>query len=203
MFSSEETEWQTPPEIFDPISAYFGGFTLDAAASQANHLVPVYYSMDGLMKQHFSTPNRVRSVEGDGLSGSWAVDGYGHLPTTETAIMGAKVWCNPPYSRETKEHPGIDSWVKKAATEVRRGGVEVAALLLPARTEVQWFQNWVAPYATVVFITGRVRFIGPDGKRQSSAPFPSLIAVYRPDFHVKPGQLDSRLWDPRTSDFEL
>lgn len=216
MFSSDETEYQTPPEIFGPINKYVGGFTLDAAASPENHLVPIYYSLDGLTKQFFSTPSVIDDTV-DGLTGSWVVDKQGHRPHGPDDPMMSKVWCNPPYSRELKGVPGLTSWVKKAATETRMGGIENATLLLPARTETQWFQDWVAPYAIVVFIVGRVRFIGHDKKcrrelghtaadpihRLGAAPFPSALAVYEKDFHVRPGVMESRIWDPRTSDFEL
>lgn len=36
--------WETPPEEFEIISAAFGGFDLDVAASDANHLCPRYFT---------------------------------------------------------------------------------------------------------------------------------------------------------------
>jgi phage N-6-adenine-methyltransferase len=42
-------DWETPPAIFDPLHAEFG-FTLDAAANEANAKVPTYYSESALEK---------------------------------------------------------------------------------------------------------------------------------------------------------
>lgn len=61
--------WQTPPELFAALSAEFG-FCLDVAASDTNHMLPVYFTeQDSALTQSWSVP---------GLSGY--------------------CWCNPPYS---------------------------------------------------------------------------------------------------------
>lgn len=46
-----KNEWRTPPEIFESLNAAFN-FSLDAAASDKNHLVPRYYTKvdDGLTR---------------------------------------------------------------------------------------------------------------------------------------------------------
>lgn len=43
MFSSKSDEWETPIEIFEQLHRYLG-FTLDAAASPENALLPKYYT---------------------------------------------------------------------------------------------------------------------------------------------------------------
>lgn len=88
----------------------------------------------------------------DGLSQQW---------------LGSVCWMNPPYGRE------IGKWVQKAAEESRRGTTVVA--LLPARTDTKWWHEWVAPYAELRFVKGRLKF----GGAKNSAPFPSVVAVYR------------------------
>ena len=78
------------------------------------------------------------------------------------------VWLNPPYGRT------IGQWVEKARRESERGATVVC--LLPARTDTAWFHDHVLDKAKVRFLRGRLRFVGAE----SSAPFPSMLAIYRP-----------------------
>ena len=93
---------------------------------------------------------RYFTKEQDGLQQDWG---------------GAVIWCNPPYGRE------IGKWVEKCA---KRIGVSV--MLLPARTDTRWWQEYIVdnPTADVRFIKGRLKF--GDGK--NSAPFPSAIVIF-------------------------
>jgi len=80
-------------------------------------------------------------------------------------------WCNPPYGRE------IQKWVGKAIFETHDATIrhcKTAVLLLPARTDTQWFQVAAAKCDFIAFIKGRVKFDGA----QSSAPFPSALFVF-------------------------
>ena len=43
LFSSDRHDWQTPPSVFDPLHAEFR-FTVDAAASHRNALLPHYWT---------------------------------------------------------------------------------------------------------------------------------------------------------------
>lgn len=90
----------------------------------------------------------------DGLNHSW----YGTC------------WMNPPYGKE------IGKWVKKAHDEARRGVTTVC--LLPARTDTQWFHDYIYqnPHAETRFLKGRLKF----GGCKNSAPFPSMVVVFRP-----------------------
>lgn len=82
---------------------------------------------------------------------------------------------NPPYGR------GMDAWIRKC--ESAQAAHVVA--LLPARLEMAWFQDLVAPETAeevrddraVCFVRGRVRFSGAKAK----APFPNLIAYWGDD----------------------
>ena len=78
------------------------------------------------------------------------------------------VWCNPPYGKD------IINWVRKASEEYRKPYCRFVVMLLPARTDTKWFQQYVLPYAWLWFVDGRLRF----GGSQTSAPFPSVVAVY-------------------------
>lgn len=91
--------------------------------------------------------------EQDGLAQSW--EGY-------------TVWCNPPYCRKT----GL--WVKKAYEEHQRTGCTVV-MLLPSRTDVKWFHDYILGKAEIRFIKGRLKF----GGSKNSAPFPSIVVIYR------------------------
>lgn len=78
-------------------------------------------------------------------------------------------WMNPPYGRE------IGEWVKKAH-ESANSGMATVVCLLPARTDTRWFHDYIYGKAEIRFIQGRLKF----GDSQNSAPFPSMIAVFRP-----------------------
>ena len=81
-----------------------------------------------------------------------------------------RCWMNPPYGSK------ISNWVKKAFQESQRGALVVS--LLPARTDTQWWHSWVMKAAEIRFVAGRIAFGG--GKQ--SAPFPSCIAIFYPEF---------------------
>lgn len=218
MWGSASTEYTTPAEIFEPIQDAMA-LNFDAAASHENHRLPEYATQDGVYIKYFSTPHKIVEYRGENSSGLRA------------RWEGHRTWCNPPYGR------GIEEWVKMAAKAVYPGnlgeGEELTtsvAMLLPARTETDWFQRWVAPYAVVHFIMGRVRFWGHlescfwydtgeldeddlpirlrldqpehDVHQLPAAPFPSVIAEYNPRIVVAQGRVSGRTWDPRSAPFE-
>jgi phage N-6-adenine-methyltransferase len=82
-------------------------------------------------------------------------------------------WMNPPYGS------GITDWLKKAYSENLKGMTVVC--LLPARTDTKWFHEWVVGKAEITFLQGRLKF----GGCENSAPFPSMIAVYRPPLNLR------------------
>lgn len=82
-------------------------------------------------------------------------------------LGGWRVFCNPPYSQ-------ISSWVKKAYEESHKPGT-VIVLLIPARTDTRYFQEYIYHRAEIRFIKGRLKF----GDSKNSAPFPSMLAIYR------------------------
>lgn len=92
--------------------------------------------------------------ENNGLSQNW--DGI--------------IWCNPPYGRQ------IGSWVRRALFASVAGNTVV--MLLPARTDTRWFHEYIYNRENVEirFLKGRLRF----GNAKNSAPFPSMVVVFRP-----------------------
>ena len=77
---------------------------------------------------------------------------------------GGVCWCNPPYGRE------VGKWVQKGA----ESGCTVV-MLLPARTDTKWFHEYIYGRAEVRFVRGRLKF----GGSKNSAPFPSMVVVFR------------------------
>lgn len=93
-------------------------------------------------------------------------------PLKKTAFRktggGSSVFCNPPYGRE------IGKWVEKAyRTNQEQGNLVV--MLLPARTDTKWFHEFIYQKAEVRFVRGRLKF----GDSKNSAPFPSMVVIYK------------------------
>ena len=84
-----------------------------------------------------------------------------------------KVWVNPPYGRK------IDEWVGKAFRSVNyypQPTADLVVMLLPARTDTRWFQDFCIEYASEIrFIRGRLKF----GGAVNSAPFPSALVIFK------------------------
>jgi hypothetical protein len=97
-------------------------------------------------------PCPTENIEGDGLAPlfvSW---------------KGRRVYCNPPYG------PEIRKWLERAREAT------LAVYLLPARTDTRWFHDLCLPFASEIrFIRGRLKF----GDAQNSAPFPSMLVIFR------------------------
>ena len=93
---------------------------------------------------------------------------------------GNRVWCNPPYGKD------VGRWLAKGRAEAERGCLVV--FLIHARTDTRRFHEHVYGIADEIrFIKGRLRFTQSDGKT-GSAPFPSMIVVYRPKARTAAGQ---------------
>ena len=94
----------------------------------------------------------------DGLKADWSQ-------------FGGAVYCNPPYGKALKH------WAHKAYLESAK---QTVVLLLPSRTDTVWFHSWIYPHSEIRFIKGRVKY----GAGTAPAPFPSFIAVCRPEKHL-------------------
>ncbi len=71
-------------------------------------------------------------------------------------------WCNPPFG-------DIAPWVRKADAEQKRGASSV--ILVPASVGSNWWKNWVHDKAHVVFLNGRITFVG------ATDPYPKDCAL--------------------------
>ena len=81
---------------------------------------------------------------------------------------GNIVFCNPPYGRAIKE------WVKKSYEESLKKNTTVV-MLIPSRTDTIYFHEFIYGKAEIRFIKGRLKF----GDAKNSAPFPSIVVIYR------------------------
>ncbi len=100
-----------------------------------------------------------------------------HYTAQDNGLDPANLWygdvfLNPPFS-------DIEPWVARAAKE--HNGRTVA-VLVPARTDQEWWQRWVVPRAsTLIFFRNRIRFVAPDGRTPiGRPPERHVIVVYGP-----------------------
>ena len=93
------------------------------------------------------------TVDDDGLKQDWS---------------GNVVFCNPPYGR------AIKNWVKKSYEESLKNNTTVV-MLIPSRTDTIYFHEFIYGKAEIRFIKGRLKF----GEAKNSAPFPSIVVIYR------------------------
>jgi phage N-6-adenine-methyltransferase len=151
LMSSATDEWETPQAFFDELDREFH-FACDVAASWENRKHENYFGPD--QPKPFS----------DALTVGWE-------------LSGGACWMNPPYSR------GLQAkFIRKAAQERLRGVLTVA--LLPARTDTRVFhselydaEKWQPREGIEIrLLKGRLKF----GGATNSAPFPSMIVVFRP-----------------------
>ncbi len=83
--------------------------------------------------------------------------------------FGQVVWLNPPYGRK------LPQWVRKSIHEVQAGHVRQVILLLPARTDTQWWWALQDAGGQAEFLRGRLRFLREDGGIWAASPFPSAL----------------------------
>lgn len=90
----------------------------------------------------------------------------------EQSWEGETVFVNPPYGRELKH------WVKKAYYESRKPNTTVV-LLCPSRTDTKYFHDFMMKASELHFVKGRLKFDNLLNKTNNSAPFPSVVAVFK------------------------
>ena len=112
-----------------------------------------YFTLDPCSTDENAKCEKHYTKEQDGLAQDWT---------------GETVFCNPPYGRE------MPKWIQKCYEHYRGGGT--AVMLIPARTDTKAFHELIYGKAEVRFIKGRLKFNGC----KNSAPFPSMIVVYKP-----------------------
>lgn len=119
-----------------------------------------HFTLDPCCYHRTAKCKRHYTEEEDGLSQDWSHD---------------VVWMNPPYGRE------MPKWIHKAYQESLKGATVVC--LIPARTDTKIYHDIIQPHATIRFLKGRVSFL-QDGVATNPAPFPSMIAIFRPPYET-------------------
>jgi len=102
-------------------------------------------------RRPWDTATRHIGIPDDGLAMPWE----------------GRVWCNPPYGRETFK------WLSKLA------GHGQGVALVFARTETKGFHSEVWQKAhSVMFFQGRLKFCRVDGSVENTANAPSVLVAY-------------------------
>lgn len=83
----------------------------------------------------------------------------------ENDYYNKKLFINPPFSK-MKE---VSKWIERQLENEN-----TIALLIPARTDTQYFHDLAKYKPTIIFIKGRLHY--NDSK---SAPFPSMLILFR------------------------
>ena len=112
-----------------------------------------HFNLDPCSTDENHKCDKYYTIEDDGLSKDWS---------------GYNVWCNPPYGRE------IGKWVEKCYREGRKDNTLVV-MLIPARTYTKYFHDYILHRAEIRFVPGRLKF----GDSNNSAPFPSMLVIFR------------------------
>ena len=96
-----------------------------------------------------------------------ALKGYNELSDGLTKEWQGRIWCNPPYGRETFK------WLDKLATH--NNGIA----LIFSRTETIGFHKQIWDRADAVFFfKGRLKFYHVDGTEGGTANAPSCLVAY-------------------------
>lgn len=114
-----------------------------------------HFTLDAAATAENAKCTRFFDIEIDGLKQFWD---------------GDAVWCNPPYGRD------VWKWVKRAF-DTHWVNDNTIVMLLPARTDTRWFHRYIYGKAEIRFLRGRLKFSGS----KNSAPFPSMIVIFRGD----------------------
>lgn len=102
------------------------------------------------------TPRFISSEE-DGLSQHWGTN---------------TVWVNPPYGDRSSK---LKDWVQKGLNAARQGATVV--MLIPARTNTNWFHDLCLKHGEIRFVRGRPKFKGC----KHGLPWPLCFVIFRPD----------------------
>jgi phage N-6-adenine-methyltransferase len=78
-------------------------------------------------------------------------------------------FCNPPYSM-------ISGFIRKAWEESETGKTVVC--LIPARTDTNYWHEYVMKAYEIRFVRGRLKFKNPFKPNSTSATFPSAVVIF-------------------------
>lgn len=150
IMSSENPNWRTPPELFDPLNDEFR-FDLDAAADQTSALLPKYFGPGSVLAENA-------------------------LAVRDWSMHAGSIWLNPPYSRKLRL--SLEPWLQHASRQraivvalipARTDTLWWHNVILPTATEVRFING------RVDFLHPDTGLPGTSG-----GSFPSALIVWEP-----------------------
>ena len=153
--ADEKNSWGTDPLIFAALNNEFN-FSLDAAASESNHLCEFYFDM-----------------KDDALIIDWHKALWPEIENDCSFPTNYNVWVNPPYGRGM-----IQQFMQKAIKEKAKGVTTV--MLVPATLDAKWVP--INEISEIRIITkGRLSFMHPvTGKKIAGNTKGSMLVIFRP-----------------------
>lgn len=140
--------WYTPEWVLDLVRQGFGGITLDPATDASN-----------------PTRALLALTEADnGLAHDWDE----LLPYK----YGSVVWINPPYGR------ALLPWARKIVGEAPALRNHHMFVLVPSRTETEWFGTLFDSADAIAFFRDRIRFWHPWKTGKDSPAFPNALFYF-------------------------
>lgn len=173
--TQDKDYWATPNEIYRGALAYF----------LSKGLLPLgaEYCFDVCASKHNTKHSVFFSEQEDALTQNWAfVASTNKIIANGGSIDDATMaehphnlvaWCNPPYSRGSKE-----LFIDKAIQEAKYGLFTI--MLLPNDTSAKWFSTCVKNAKAVAFICdGRIGFINnATGERVNGNNAGSILVLF-------------------------
>jgi phage N-6-adenine-methyltransferase len=114
------------------------------------------FTLDAAANQQNARAPKFFTIQDDGLSQDWGKN---------------IVWLNPPYGEKAAK---LSDWIKKSLDASIQGATVV--LLIPARTNTNWFHDLCLKHGEVRFIRGRPKF----GGAKHGLPQPLCFVIFRP-----------------------
>jgi hypothetical protein len=185
MFATGNNATGTPLDFFADMERRSGGFGCDVAADQMLTLCPSWFGPDHL------DPSRrdCLAVDWPTDKPNWLNPPYGDSEMPCRRLKSGLLRCDKKRCRQRGFHtdvyiPGCIDFVRKAEQQRLRGAETWA--LLAARTDVEWFHEYIwdnerhAPRLgrSVEFLRGRLTF--RRNGEPDPAPFPSMVVIFRP-----------------------
>lgn len=177
-------DWNTPPEILDPVREFFGGIDLDPCSNPSSLVdADMAYSLpnhNGLKEPWHRFKNETAFIN--------CPFGSCHLSNDLTQAYSAKEF------KALKEDPSFDpseytkstikDWILKGMAEVKNGVSSI--FLIPAAVDTKVWQDFIFPKAMAVcWIEGRVNYY-VNGKPGGPAPMAcALVYFSKYDTNIK------------------
>ncbi len=163
LISSKSRLHECPDNLFNYFNQKYN-LTIDVTATAENAKLPRFLTKeDNCLEQSWKSER------------AWSNPPYGR-PLNPCKPHCKKISCEKRGWHIAEYEAGCGEFVEKAYTEVHRGGCELAVLLLPVRTGVKWWFDYVRRATEIWWIEDRIKFIG----NKDPAPFCSTVAVFMP-----------------------